>query len=161
MKPLKIFLLLGFLSFNVVCWSQVSVSLNPSSISPSSYNVYTQTAGDRPGDLLTNYTSQTIKYTWPFFGDGIFGNMYASITGLPAAFKMTVLVTGSSGFWDAYGVATANPVALSSTEQVIISNMWSASNRTRGLTQNITIDLNNFAALKAGNKIMTVTYTLY
>lgn len=160
MKPIKFFLLLGLLLVNTVCWSQVSVSLNPSGISPSSYNVYTQTAGDRPSDLLTNYTSQNIKYNWPFFGENIFGTMYASITGLPAGFIMTVRVTGSSGWIGERGSSTGT-ITLSSTEQAVISGIWSAGNVSRGMTQNITIDINNFALLKAGNKSMIVTYSLY
>jgi len=160
MKPIKFFLLIGLSLVNMVCWSQ-SISLNPSGISPSSYNVYTQTAGDRPGDMVTKYTDQTVKYSWPFLGgDKIYSKIYASITGFPACYKMTVLATGSSGWFGEKG-DSAGTITLSDTEQAIITDIWSAGGATRGLTQNITIDINNFNLLKAGNKSFIVTYSIY
>ena len=158
MKSGIIFALFGMLLVSTNCWSQLSIELSPSGISPSSYNVYTQVAGSKLTDPVVNYTSQVVKYTWPFLGNNIVGSIYATVTGLTPGLKMTVQATGSSGFWDAYGVSTGTKT-LSTTPSELIYGIWSANNRTRGLTQNITIE--NFALLKAGNKTITVTYTIY
>lgn len=158
MKNKKVTLFGILILMAVQAWGQTSISLSPSNISPSSYTLLTYTAGSSPTNPITNYTSQSVKYTWPFLGDNVFGALYVSSSTIPSGLTMTIQATGGSGWWDMYGTSTGTQTVTDSY-QALISGIWSASNRTRGLTQNLFIS--NFSDLHPGDYSVNVSFMLY
>lgn len=137
--------------------SAQSITLNPPSISPNSYTITVSTAGGNPSNPLTNYTSQSVKYTWPFLGENLFGSISVMSTTLPSGISMTVLATGSSGFWNIYGTSSGTKT-VTSAYQSIISGILSAGNVSRGLTQNMTIS--DFSQLRPGTYTVVINYLM-
>jgi hypothetical protein len=156
MKKRFFLIMLSLVVFYACVFAQ-SITLNPASISPSSFNITVSTAGGNPTNPLTNYTSQSVRYSWPFLGDGLFGYIDVMSTTLPPGIGMTILATGSSGFWNFYGTATGTKT-VSSDYQSIISGILSASNVSRGLTQNITIS--DFSQLRPGTYTVVINFRL-
>jgi len=144
-----------------LCAQSSSISLTPAGISPSSYNMTVTTAGSSPTNpLVNNYTSQLVKYSWPFFGDNIYGTMYVSSSSIPLGITVTVIASsstsGGSGFGK--GTADADVKTVNSSMQTLVTRIWQCSGVSRTLTQNIFIG--SFADLHPGTYPVTITYYL-
>jgi hypothetical protein len=137
--------------------AQISISLSPTNLSPSSYTITVTAAGTNPANPIVNYTNQSIKYKWPFLDQNLVGAVYVKSSNIPSGFTMTNLVTGSSGVWGKDGTSTGT-VAITSNYQALITGIWS-SNITRGMTQNLSIS--NFADLHPGSYTVTINYAFY
>ncbi|MDP4276367.1 MAG: hypothetical protein Q8914_01920 [Bacteroidota bacterium] len=153
----KRYLMTAFLLALANCVFAQSIALSPATISPSVFSITATTAGANPSNPLTNYTSQSVKYTWPFLGNNLFGYIYVSSSSIPSGLSMTVQAGGSSGFWGANGTSSGE-ITVSSSSQMLISGIWSANNISRPLTQNIKIS--DFSQLHPGTYVVTVNYSL-
>ena len=157
MKYIKILFIIALASISNTVKSQISISLTPTTLSPSSYTITVTAAGTNPANPIVNYTNQKLKYRWPFFDQGVVGAIYVQSSTIPSGFSMTNLVTGSSGTWGKDGTSTGT-VTISPTYQAIVTGIWSA-NITRGLTQNLSIT--DFADLHPGTTVVTINYMYY
>lgn len=158
MKHTMFLLIIVILLAKGSVYSQNTIVMVPVTMSPNYFTVTVTAAGANPANPMTNYTSQSVKYKWPFLDQGVVGNVSVMSTSIPSGLTMTVLAGGSSGFWNAYGTSTGT-ITVSDLYQAIISGVWSANNIARPLTQNITIS--NFAALHPGTYTVTINYRLY
>lgn len=140
-------------------WSQNSLSLQPNAISPSAFSLTVSIAGKGLADPLVNYTNQSIKYNWPFLGEGLVGSIYISSQSIPNGISVIVEAnkntTGGGGF--AKGTPQG-PKTVSTSYQALVTGIWSANTVIRPLTQNIII--NNFANLHPGTYPVVLTYIM-
>lgn len=157
MKYIKFFLVIALANIAVSMFGQITISLTPTSLIPSSYTISVSAAGTNPANPIVNYTSQKLKYKWPFLDQGVVGSIYVQSSTIPSGFTMTNLVTGSSGAWGKDGTSTGT-VTISSDYQALVTGIWSA-NITRGLTQYLNIS--NFADLHPGTTVVTINYMYY
>ena len=143
----------------IACFGQ-TISLNPTSIGPSSYVVTTNSAGSKPSDPTTNNTSQQMWYHWPY--NGLTGNVYVSSTDIPGGFSMTIEASSTYYYYvpqpQGPGFTTGS-VTVASTKKAIVSNVWwTYSSIMRPLTQSILIT--DFANLKPGNYNSNVKFSI-
>lgn len=135
-------------------WAQVRIALTPLTLSPSAYTIQTSSAGPTPANPIVNYTSQSVKYSWPFLGDGIVGFIDIQSNTVPSGMSYTVQAA-NPGSW---GGSTTGLVTVNSYYQTIISGIWWATNRTITLTQNVFIS--NFSELHPGTYVVTLNYRI-
>jgi len=135
-------------------WAQSKIALTPLTLSPSAYTLQTTTAGDIPANPVVSYTAQSVKYSWPFLGDGIVGNIDIQSGSVPLGLTYTVQAA-NPGSWAG---STTGLVTVTSDYTSIITGMWYASNKTVTLTQNVFIS--NFSLLHPGTYVITLNYRL-
>lgn len=141
--------------------AQTSIELIPGSISPNSYNLYVNVAGQGLTDPFVNYTTQKIKYRWPFLGDNILGTLSVKASNIPPGISVTVAAGGTGANNGGYPNGT---ITLSSTYQVLIrtiwytGSLWFGGTTVRTLTQNATIT--DFSLLRPGGYSIIVTFKL-
>jgi hypothetical protein len=135
--------------------AQTSISLTPTTYSPSSYTLQTTTAGATPSNPLTNYTSQSVRYSWPFLGDNIYGTIEVNSTTVPSGMTITVQAA-NPGSWAG---SSGGLVTVGSTYNDIINSIWYANRKTVTLTQNVFIS--DFSQLHPGTYVVTMNYRIY
>jgi hypothetical protein len=148
------FLLLVLILLGGRIWAQSKIALTPLTISPSSYTFQTTTAGALPPNPVVAYTAQSVKYSWPFLGDGIVGSIDIQSGSVPAGMTYTVQAA-NPGSWAG---STTGLVTVTSNYQSIITGMWYASNKTVTLTQNVFVS--DFSLLHPGTYVVTLNYRL-
>ncbi len=136
-------------------WAQSRISLTPLTLSPNAYTLQTSTAGATPANPIVAYTSQSVKYSWPFLGDGIVGNIDILSNSVPPGMTYTVQAAQPSGNWAG---STTGLVTVATYYQSIITGIWYASNKTVILTQNVFIS--DFSQLHPGTYAVTLNYRL-
>lgn len=158
-KSILLSLLLFMIGFSM--HAQTSIELIPGSISPNSYNLNVSVAGASPSNPFVNYTTQKIKYRWPFFGDNILGTLSVKASNIPPGISVTVAAGGTGANNGGYPNGT---ITLSSTYQVLIrtiwytGSLWFGGTTERTLTQNATIT--DFSLLRPGGYSIIVTFKL-
>jgi hypothetical protein len=153
MKKRCLFLLVLILLGGSI-WAQTKIALTPLTLSPSSYTLTTVSAGTTPANPVVSYTAQSVKYTWPFLGDGIVGYIDIQSSSVPSGMSYTVQAANPGG----WGGSTSGLVLVDSYYKSIITGVWWASNKTVQLTQNVFVS--NFAALRPGTYVVTLNYRL-
>lgn len=150
----KIFVLFVFSLMSASLWAQTSIALTPLTYSPTSFTLQTTTAGATPNNPLTNYTAQSVRYSWPFLGDGIVGSIDIQSSSIPSGMNVTVQAA-NPGSWAG---STAGLVNVTSNYQSLITGIWYANRKTVTLTQNVFIS--DFSQLHPGTYVVTLNYRI-
>lgn len=151
----KIWLLLTSIIFSITLMAQTSsVALTPTLMSPSTFTLTTTTAGGIPSTPLTNYTGQSLRYTWPLFGDGIAGNLSVASSTIPSGITVTIQSANPGG----WGGSSTGLVTIGPNSSTVISGIVWANRKTVVQTQNIYIS--DFSQLHPGNYVVTLNFTL-
>jgi hypothetical protein len=136
-------------------WAQsAKIALTPLAFSPSTFTLQTTTAGATPANPVVNYTSQSLKYSWPFLGDNIFGTIALTANVIPSGITITDQAA-NPGSWAG---STTGLVTVSTSYTDMITGIWYASNKTVTLTQNVYIS--DFSLLHPGTYVITMTYRI-
>ena len=128
---------------------------------------------DGPPTLIFSSTSQSLKYSWPFYGDHDHSDSYLygdisvkSSVAIPLGLEWTIKAEAPSQ--SRYGITTGKKT-LGTTYQILISDIWStmsSANDWWGNAKTVTNDLThelsiiNFADLHpTGSSGLTITIT--
>ncbi|NLT03167.1 MAG: hypothetical protein GXY09_04820 [Bacteroidales bacterium] len=160
MKLKKLLLVASFIVSASGLFGQLSISLNPETISPNFITITAVNAGELPSNPMVNNTSQSIVYKFKkYYGwqGSDQGTIQVLSWWLPGGISIKVKADNNSGTGQVNGIA-APTVTINNQWKTFISAIKTESQVSRVIT--LSVEVADFSQLRLGTYDVSVVYRL-